>query len=148
MSPVRSWEVFDEVVDAVDAGIDNGLVRAAEDELEATEKAYDKEETVLGTPWKPLSPYTIWKKGHDTILVEEGDMRDSGFVDADAPDGSVQVGFSDWKVSIHEFGTEDIPPRPIVGPMRLDLKHNRLADAVFESVEESIGTLSVRSVRR
>lgn len=144
MSSVRSWERFDEVVDAVESGVDDGIVQAAEDELEAAEEAYDKEETVLGTPWKPLSPVTIRQKGHDTILVETGDMRDSGFVDEG--DDEVRVGFSDWKVPIHEFGTEDIPARPIVGPMRTDLRHDRLSDTVAESVEESIDDLSFTRV--
>lgn len=146
MSTVQSWERFDAAVDAVESGIDNGLVKAAEDELDAAEDAYDKEQTVLGTPWKPLSPVTIRKKGHDTILVETGDMRDSGFVDEG--DDEVRVGFSDWKVPIHEFGTEDIPARPIVGPMRRDLRHNRLKDAVGESIEESLSQLSFTEVYR
>lgn len=144
MSSVRSWERFDAVVDAVESGVDDGIVQAAHDELEAAEEAYDKEETVLGTPWKPLSPVTIRKKGHDTILVEEGDMRDSGFVEEG--DDVVKVGFSDWKVPIHEYGTEDIPPRPIVGPMRTDLRHDRLSEAVAESVEESLDDLSFTRV--
>lgn len=145
MSSVNSWDVFDEVADAVEAGIDDGLVQAAEDELDAAETAYDKEETVLGMPWKPLSPVTIAKKGHDTILVEEGDMRDSGFVEEG--EDAVRVGFSDWKVAIHEYGTETIPPRPIVGPMRIDLKHNQLRSAVGEAIEESLEELSSVGVR-
>lgn len=145
MSSVNSWDVFDEVADAVEEGIDNGLVQAAEDELDAAESAYDREETVLGTPWKPLSPITIARKGHDTILVEEGDMRDSGFVEEG--EDAVRVGFSDWKVAIHEYGTEKIPPRPIIGPMRRDLKHNRLRSAVGEAVEDSLEELSAMRVR-
>lgn len=143
--PVTSWERFDAAIGAVESGVDDGIVHAAKDELDAAEKAYDKEQTVLGTPWRPLSPITIRKKGHDTILVEEGDMRDSGFVEE--RDDEVRVGFSDWKVPIHEYGTEDIPPRPIVGPMRTDLRHDRLAESVFESVEESLDALSFTSVR-
>ncbi|WP_330633716.1 phage virion morphogenesis protein [Halocatena halophila] len=141
----RSWNIFDRVVEAIEDGVDDGVKQAARDELDAAEEAYDREETVLGTPWKPLSPVTIARKGHDTILVEEGDMRDSGFVEERSD--SVRVGFSDWKVSIHEFGTEDIPPRPIVGPMRLDLKHDRLEHTVAESVEESIKSLPSVNVK-
>lgn len=146
MTTVRSWERFDAAVDAVESGIDDGLVKAAENELDAAETAYDKEETVLGTPWTPLAPYTIWKKGHDTILVETGEMRDSGFVEE--KDDEVRVGFSDWKVPIHEFGTEDIPARPIVGPMRDDLRQNRLRPAVADSIEESLSRLSFTEVSR
>lgn len=144
MSSVRSWQIFDEIGDAIEDGVHDGLVQAAEDELEAAEQAYDNEEDVLGRPWKELSPETIRKKGHDTILVESGVMRASGFVKDNKATDTVRVGFNDRKVPIHEFGTEDIPARPIIEPMRLDLRHNRLRSAIADSVGDSIGTVSVR----
>lgn len=140
---VEMWDNFDAVEEAVDEGVKSGLYKAASAELEDAEEAYDAEQTVLGQPWKPLSPVTIANKGHDTILVEEGDMRDSGFVSRE--DGMrVNVGFSDWKVPIHEWGTEDIPARPIVEPMRVDLAENRLTETVADSVDESLDNVGVR----
>lgn len=138
MARVRMDESFDRAYDRVMEAADDALETTANEELEASEDAYDQEETVLGTPWKPLSPVTIAKKGHDTILVEEGDMRESGYVDKRTGESAVNVGYSDWKVAIHEYGTENIPPRPIIEPMRIDLKENTMLDTMREEVRESL----------
>lgn len=131
-------ESLDEAAEEIREAADNALSNVAEGELEKSEDAYDNEKTVLGTPWKPLAPETIRKKGHDTILVEEGDMRDSGYVNDHNNELVVDVGYSDEKVAFHEFGTEDIPARPILEPMRIDLKEGTMLNSMAASMRRDL----------
>ena len=81
--------------------------------------------------WTPLSETTIAQKGHDTIYVETGFLRDNlkvrkvrapkngltYFIGADAwtihkPSG---LKFSDLMIYL-EYGTEKIPARPLIRP--------------------------------
>lgn len=46
--------------------------------LETAHQGYfDRSESPGGDPWPPLAPYTVRRKGHDTILVETGRLRSS-----------------------------------------------------------------------
>jgi hypothetical protein len=69
-------------------------------------------------PWLELNEITIRKKGHDIILFESGEFSLSPY--------AIQVG-ENWRVGIksskfdpayHEYGTEFMPARPIVGPAK------------------------------
>lgn len=78
-----------------------------------------------GQPWPPLSPVTIAKKGHATILVETTHMRESlkigqpdNVIDFGSTGGGqvfLTFGTSDRKAGYHQFGTSRIPARPFVG---------------------------------
>jgi hypothetical protein len=74
-------------------------------------------------PWPSLSPNTIWRKGHDKMLIETRLMRDSiewrqdgntitVGVHADAPEDRALVAL------IQEHGAPDagIPARPFIQP--------------------------------
>jgi len=74
-------------------------------------------------PWPALSPSTISKKGHDKMLVETRQMRDSiewrksgktvtVGIHSDAPDNRAMIAL------IHEHGAPEagIPARPFIYP--------------------------------
>lgn len=41
------------------------------------EKYFDRAASPAGEPWEPLAPFTVAKKGHATILIEDGILRQS-----------------------------------------------------------------------
>ena len=81
-------------------------------------------------PWTPLSQQTIQRKGHDTIYVETGFLRDNlevRKVKSTTYGVTLFAGASAWKrtpkgVKLSdlmiwlEYGTSRIPPRPLIRP--------------------------------
>lgn len=84
--------------------------------VEEIDKGFDKGQDAMGNKWAPLSASTIARGGNSTILVQDGTLRDSFNYHVDNKDLKVTVGSSDPKVIYHEYGTKDIPKRPIMGP--------------------------------
>lgn len=103
-------------------------------------RAFAHEETVDGTPWAPLKPATIKRKGNDRILVEHGALIAS-LVTVGGPNNIAEVhpqelifGTSDPKALFHQYGTSKMPARPPVGLSRETL--DRIADAVADRTVE------------
>lgn len=87
-----------------------------------------------GTPWAPLAPRTVRRKGHDRILTQDGFLR--RLVAQPGPD-ELLFGTNRIYGATHQFGDEDrgIPARPFIGlsgddraEIR-DLVNDYLADA-------------------
>jgi len=83
--------------------------------------AFDGQREPGGSPWAPLSPVTVAKKGHSTILFETGALKASlvtvggpNNINAVASRGSL-FGTSDEKALFHTEGTSRMPARPPVG---------------------------------
>ena len=82
--------------------------------------------------WKPLAPSTIEQKGSSLIYIEKGDLLENGFKVRKLRSGknkaSFFVGANPWTthktsglkmsdvLTYLEYGTDRIPPRPIVRP--------------------------------
>ena len=70
--------------------------------------------------WAPLKPATIARKGHDTILVDTGTMKDSvgiGIVTANKVTVTVPHATRDKRTDIpgyHQRGSQHLPQRKIV----------------------------------
>lgn len=76
---------------------------------------FDSKTAPDGTPWKPWAAKTAMarsKEGRGTLLEYTGRMRDSLTYVAD--NDSVAIGFGVPYASFHEFGTGDIPARPML----------------------------------
>jgi|GEM_PF-7035008 len=84
--------------------------------LEQIDMGFDKGADPLGRPWEPLDPETVARKGHDDILIESGDLRDSFVYHVDKGENAVAIGSNSPLIEFHEYGTEDIPQRPILQP--------------------------------
>lgn len=76
----------------------------------------------LGTPWSPLKPpYLRWKIRHGfspAILIRTGAMRDSYTSRPMSVEeygrSSAEFGSDDPKAHFHQFGTRNMPARPIL----------------------------------
>ncbi len=69
--------------------------------------------------WAPLADSTEDEKARlgypaDAPLLREGDLQDSFRHEQNGDEGI--VGSTDPKMVYHEFGTNRMPPRPVVGP--------------------------------
>jgi HK97 gp10 family phage protein len=86
---------------------------------EALEKAAVVVETeakrAIGTHdygWPPLAASTVEKKGHDSPLLDTGELRDS--ITHTVSDNEARIGSNLDKAVWHEYGTRHIPPRPFL----------------------------------
>lgn len=73
--------------------------------------------------WEPLAESTEDEKarlGYETEapLLREGDLRNSFRRSMDGDD-AVVIGSTDPVMEYHEFGTDKMPPRPVIGPAAL-----------------------------
>lgn len=143
--PVRSEYHFKEATAAIIAATGRGLEQAAEKEQENVESQYDSGADALGRAWTPLAPATIAAKGHDRILYERGDMRNAFYTKRTGP-LSVVLGNSDWKISIHERGTKDIPRRPVLTPAKIHLEQEVIQSEVAAEIGKAIATLKFRAM--
>ena len=106
----------------------NAMKEAGEDLADVMRGHIDKQD--LG--WTPLAEYTVRMKGSDVIYIETGDLYRNAFkvrqLKATKKGSSFFVGANPWtkhkpsgqKMNVVltelEYGTEKIPPRPIVRP--------------------------------
>lgn len=96
-----------------------------------------------GEPWQPLAPFTVRKKGHDTILVETGRMKAS--LESDTEDSirqatssrllhSATFGTRHEHAMTHQLGDESrrIPQRMHVGMTEHDV--DRLVEDIADEI--------------
>lgn len=93
-----------------------------------------------GSPWRPLAPSTVARKGHDTILVETTQLvqslvsETSESVRAVSERGLI-FGTSDEKAMFHQEGTARMPARPMVG-LQEEYLDKIVDDVAGRTVEE------------
>lgn len=142
--PVSRNDNLDVAYGAIVSAVGQGIMAAAEDEKGAIEEGFANGHDALGRDWEPLSPITIEQTGPQ-ILFDEGDLSESVFASRRGPVSAV-VGVSDWKVGIHEYGTETIPRRPIIEPARIDLRENRLQSNVANRIRQALQTIRIATL--
>lgn len=104
---------------------------------------------VMQPSWAPLSPRTLEDKarlgysGDGSPLLRTGEMRDS-IGSRTTGDLKYSIG-SDYKVSgtevpllqLHELGTKNMPPRPVLGPAAIEQRREVqeiLGDALLKGL--------------
>jgi len=102
------------VSDSLDRGFKNMLDDLGEQTVDAIERGFALGTDATGRPWAPLAPETIRKKGHDTILVDKGKLRQA--FDHERRGMRLEVFGEDRTLKWHEYGTENMPARPIMNP--------------------------------
>jgi phage gpG-like protein len=150
---VDGWEglekLFDHLNDVYDGAaepIRNHLKETMTD-LEADHKAFfDEAQDKHGSPWAPLAPYTIQRKGHDTILIETGALVKSltqkgamyAIREFFATGGEMGIifGTSRPHAVLHMTGTSRMPARPMVGLTedRIDKFQQKIGDIVIDEL--------------
>lgn len=97
----------------------------------AAKKFLERAQAAIGTyeyGWEPLQEETIARKRTgDSPLLETGVMKESGSYEVHS--GYAIVGFEDPKLLWHEFGTRNIPPRPVIGGT-IDHHGREIADLI------------------
>jgi HK97 gp10 family phage protein len=119
--------------------IKHGLELSAElIEKTAKEEIGEYQDAVAMFPaWAPLAASTEAdkaRKGYppNSPLLRTGDMRDS--IQHEVGEWEATIGATDPKMVFHEFGTQKMPPRPVIGPA---LYRN------IEQVQKLIGNAAV-----
>lgn len=102
---------------------------------EAHQRSFSEGKAANGTPWAPLRPSTIRKKGHGIILVETDRLMDSltkntGDSRWTHDEREAEFGTAVPYAGFHQKGTNKFPARPPVGidKKTLDAMVERVAD--------------------
>jgi len=111
---------FDEAREAVQGGLEEGLVELHKDTLNTLDKNMRQGKDALGNSWAPLDESTVAAKGHSTPLIETSTLRsDLQATSQVYPSRLTAVIGSTLDYLVHhEFGAPaaGIPPRPILAP--------------------------------
>ena len=106
-------------------------------------EAYFNAETGPLGKWPPLSPRTVRKKGFDTILIENNNLRSGLLFDGpehveDIGDRHLTWGTSDERAAIHQHGGGRIPQRAFVGVREstVDKTSEIIADAAVAATKQ------------
>lgn len=93
---------------------------------------------------KPLAKATVETKGHGTILVDTSEMINSfeiqnhGDTAIISPQGTHKSGLTNEELAtIHEYGTNKIPPRPFVRPVYDEYK-DKVPKEYLDLIEKEI----------
>lgn len=134
---------FDELQDALDDGLADGLERLHGRVLRATIQNMAQGQDALGNPWQPLAAETIAAKGSSTPLIDESrlisDINAASEVDRTALEGIIGTNLEYAKP--HELGAPEqgIPRRPIFAPagdLAAELSEDELSVAIGEAIAE------------
>ena len=95
--------------------------------------------------WQPLAPYTVAKKGNDTVLIETGNLVSSVTVDK-VGEADYFVHFTGWNAeksneqvaTENEYGTSTAPPRPFVRPV-YEREGKKAVEGVMNAIKDLIG---------
>lgn len=122
-----------DLVDKVKKAIDKKTGQYSEDAAKRLKEIIEEGFQNEGYPthkWKPLSDITIRiekKKGYpqpNKILTATGKMRKSVKIE-EMGDKTYKVTVEDDKAVLHEYGTTDMPARPIMRPAVQQLKREK-----------------------
>ncbi|KAG0167309.1 hypothetical protein DFQ30_006189 [Apophysomyces sp. BC1015] len=101
--------------------VKRGLELSAEliEETAKSEIGEYQEAVAMFPAWAPLAALTEADKASkgyppNSPLLRTGEMQDS--IRYDAGEWEATVGATDPNMVFHEFGTQTIPPRPVIGP--------------------------------
>jgi phage virion morphogenesis protein len=95
--------------------LEPALVDIGEYLIESHQERFKLEVAPDGSPWEPLAPRTIAKKGNDRILQDQGTMRD--LLTYQISGDQLSFGTNLIYAATHQFGREadGISPRPFIG---------------------------------
>ena len=141
--PVSSEDHIDEAIDALKHGSAAALKDTGKAADEQIDEGFDEGKDAMGRPWTPLAQSTSDEKGHDDILIDTGPMRgDSGW-EYNAGSNEVRIGGNDKKLPLHEFGTEHIPKRPVLGPAAEYLANDVLEEIFTDELSRRLAAVGI-----
>jgi phage virion morphogenesis protein len=124
---------------SLDSAARSRLLQSIGDEMEAqTQERFDTQKSPDGDSWKALAQktqayYASVNKTGGSILVQEGDLRNSITSEVQGGAWSVLVGETMEYAAVHQFGwpKKNIPARPYLGVSPDDAKVIEAAVATF-----------------
>jgi phage virion morphogenesis protein len=95
--------------------LEPALAEIGEYLIESHQARFKLEVAPDGTPWDPLAPKTIKRKGHADILQDQGTLRDT--LTYQLGTNELDFGTNLEYAATHQFGREadGIPARPFLG---------------------------------
>lgn len=133
--------IFDDIKDRfLDVDFTEQMEDAQELLIDKHRQHFDGWHDPTGLPWRPLSPITIRRKGHDTPLVDSGRLKAS-VLEVDHPDHAREIDdrsliFGSYVEygRFHQDGTGRIPQREFAG------MDSNTADEIVGSVADACVT--------
>jgi phage gpG-like protein len=117
---VRDTDRTDEVIDAVDEGIEGYIEQVFEQALDRIVSNMEAGQDAMGRSWVPLDPKTVAAKGHSTPLIDTGSLKEDIESSSKAIQNPPAAVFSSSLpyAGVHEFGwpERNIPARPFLQP--------------------------------
>lgn len=110
VSSFRGTNRIPAAIAVLDEAQEEWLEHMGEAMVEQIDQGFEKGEDALGRPWEPL------RDDSGNILIESGEMRDSIDYQIDEEENAVAVGSDVEYIEHHEFGTGNLPRRPILQP--------------------------------
>lgn len=95
------------------------------------DKGFDNGEDALGRPWAPLTT------GDGEILIDSGKMRRSITYAVDEDEMQVAVGGDVEYLAAHEFGSGNLPRRPILQPAMIWAEEKLVGPAADDVIGEN-----------
>lgn len=135
-SSFRGVNRIPEAIAVLDEAQDEWLEHMGEAMVEQIDQGFDKGEDALGRPWEPL------KDGNGDILIDEGTMRDSIQYQINKEEAAVAVGSSSEYIEHHEFGTGNLPRRPILQPAMIWAEEKLISQSGKEKIGNSLDTVT------
>lgn len=134
---VRDENNFDEVEEAFDEGLAEGLVQLHTEVLGEVLDNMAKGKDALGRTWRPIKPTSLRSRkvrtGDPSPLVDTGDLRGdiASTSEVNTRELTGIIGTTKEYAEVHELGAPEagIPRRPIFGPAAI-LAYNKAPDTI------------------
>jgi phage gpG-like protein len=133
---------FDEVRDALDGGLAEGLVELHSETLSRLDENMRNGQDALGRDWKPIQPETLRSRkvrtGNSAPLVDTSNLRGDIQSTSEVDTGRLVavIGTSLVYGAVHEMGAPEagIPRRPIFAPAGIYAR-NRAEDVIGREID-------------
>jgi HK97 gp10 family phage protein len=135
-SSFRGINRIPETIAVLDEAQDEWLEHMGEAMVKQIDQGFDKGEDALGRPWEPL------QDGDGNILIDSGNMRDSIDYQIDEDESAVAVGSNSDYIGHHEFGTENLPRRPILQPAMIWAEEKLISQSGKEKIGNKLDTVT------
>jgi hypothetical protein len=145
---VTDYNRIPALIRALPRGIIRGLEELEDGTLEQIDEGFASGQNAMGEDWKPLAPQTIKLKGHDRILRDTEELRNSFEGSVNREQYQLEIAVDNWKAPIHEFGVpdENIPKRAMVRPAARWVETEGI-DKHFESALQETTTTTLVTTR-
>lgn len=143
---VRDINNFDQVYDAVDIALDEGMKALHMLVMRKLESNWRSGKDAMGRSWEPLAPATIRAKGHSQILMDSGTLLDNVLEESEYDSGSRTsiITTTTPYGAAHEFGMPEmnIPRRSFLQPAA-EYGNELLPEPITERLDDELAKAEI-----